>query len=252
MKGQSNSGFIKLHRNILNWEWYDDINTARLFIHLLLTVNYRDQTWHGIEIKRGSRVTSYRTLSEETKLSVQEIRTSLNHLISTQCVTRSAASKFTVISVLNYDYYQESTRFLTRSQQDANKVLTSSQQQIKNNKNIKNKKNIRSEGEASPKSPSSPNTYGRYKNVLLSHEEMEQLQGEFPDWEQRVERLSEYMAQSGRTYQNHLATIRAWARQDREEQAQKAEAEKSKERSQSYDIEEFEQWLEYGAPPTLG
>ena len=41
------------------------------------------------------------------------------------------------------------------------------------------------------------------------------LQTEFPaDYQSRIERLSEYMASSGRRYKNHLATIRSWARRD--------------------------------------
>ena len=43
-------GFILLHRSILRWEWYGDLNTARLFIHLLLTVNYEPQRWQGIAV----------------------------------------------------------------------------------------------------------------------------------------------------------------------------------------------------------
>ena len=49
-------GFILLHRSILRWEWYGDLNTARLFIHLLLTVNYEPQRWQGIAVERGQRV----------------------------------------------------------------------------------------------------------------------------------------------------------------------------------------------------
>jgi hypothetical protein len=59
--------------------------------------------------------------------------------------------------------------------------------------------------------------YGQYKNVLLSVEDMEKLTAEFPyDWKQRIERLSEYMASAGKSYKNHLATIRNWARRDAE------------------------------------
>nr|DAH96710.1 MAG TPA: Dna polymerase B [Caudoviricetes sp.] len=59
--------------------------------------------------------------------------------------------------------------------------------------------------------------YGEYQNVLLSDSDMEKLKAEFPaDWEERVERLSAYMASTGKTYKNHLATIRNWARRDRE------------------------------------
>ena len=58
--------------------------------------------------------------------------------------------------------------------------------------------------------------FGEYQNVLLSDSDLEKLQAEFPtDWEERIERLSAYMASTGKTYKNHLATIRNWARRDR-------------------------------------
>ena len=57
--------------------------------------------------------------------------------------------------------------------------------------------------------------YGQYSNVLLSDEELDKLKIEFPtDWEQRIERLSEYIASKGAKYKSHLATIRAWARNE--------------------------------------
>ena len=61
--------------------------------------------------------------------------------------------------------------------------------------------------------------YGEYKNVLLSGKDIEKLKDEFTDWEERVERLSEYVASSGKTYKNYLAVIRNWAKRDKEEAA---------------------------------
>ena len=59
--------------------------------------------------------------------------------------------------------------------------------------------------------------FGEYKNVLLTDSDMEELKTEFPtDWEERIERLSSYMASSGKTYKNHLATIRNWARREKD------------------------------------
>lgn len=59
--------------------------------------------------------------------------------------------------------------------------------------------------------------YGEYKNVLLSDADMEKLKSEFPDdWKKRIERLSAYIASTGKSYKNHLATIRNWARRDKE------------------------------------
>lgn len=61
----------------------------------------------------------------------------------------------------------------------------------------------------------SRHTHGRYENVLLTDEEFEKLKEEFPsDYLDRIERLSEYIASSGKKYKSHLATIRAWAKKD--------------------------------------
>lgn len=57
--------------------------------------------------------------------------------------------------------------------------------------------------------------YGMYNNVLLSDDDLEKLKSEFADWEQRIERLSEYIASTGKSYKNHLATIRSWARKEK-------------------------------------
>jgi predicted phage replisome organizer len=58
--------------------------------------------------------------------------------------------------------------------------------------------------------------YGEYNNVLLSDADLAKLKNEFPDWEQRIARLSEYIASKGARYKNHLATIRSWARREKE------------------------------------
>lgn len=64
--------------------------------------------------------------------------------------------------------------------------------------------------------------YGQYRNVLLTDEEVEKLKNEFPnDYQNRIERLSEYMASTGRIYKNHLATIRSWARRDGQKEREK-------------------------------
>lgn len=123
-------GFIVIHRKIINWEWYHDTNTFCLFIHLLLTANYEERRFMGQIIKRGQRVASYRTLAEETGLSVQNVRTAINHLKSTNEVTSYSTSKYTVFTVVNYAKYQDKQQ---ANQQTANKQLTNDQQTTNNN-----------------------------------------------------------------------------------------------------------------------
>ena len=67
---------------------------------------------------------------------------------------------------------------------------------------------------ASKKEPK--HKYGQYQNVLLTDTELSKLKDEFfYDWEERIERLSEYIESKGAKYKNHLATIRSWARKEK-------------------------------------
>lgn len=78
-----------------------------------------------------------------------------------------------------------------------------------------NKQKLKHKREDSPCVPPSARKYGEYQNVLLTDEEMDKLKAEFPsDWAARIERLSEYIASSGKKYRSHLATIRSWAKKD--------------------------------------
>ena len=83
MRHISNNGFIVLHRKMVDWEWYQDANTMRLFIHCILKANHKTKKWQGIDIHRGQFLTSSDTLAADLKLSRQQIRTSLNKLKAT-------------------------------------------------------------------------------------------------------------------------------------------------------------------------
>jgi hypothetical protein len=136
VEGRMKNGWIKIHYNLLNWEWYDDINTKTLFLHLLLMANWKDKKWHGILIKRGSFVTSLGKLANQTGLSVQNVRTSLNKLKSTHEITSKTTNKYTYITINNFNDYQETTNKLTNNQQTTNKQLTTTEER-KKDKNIK-------------------------------------------------------------------------------------------------------------------
>lgn len=125
------NGFVKLYRSITKWEWYDDPNTMRVFIHLLLTVSIETSKWHGTTITRGSRATSYGALSEELRLSVMSIRTALKHLMSTGEVTVQKTNKYSIITVNNFEKFQEVPSKLAGKQQSANNQPTFNQQQYK-------------------------------------------------------------------------------------------------------------------------
>lgn len=101
-------GWIKIHRSLLDWEWYQDTNCVRLALHFLLKANYQPKKWKGIIIDRGQLVTTRGQLSEETGLSEMQIRTAIDKLDNCGFITKSGTHKYTIITICNYDLYQQS------------------------------------------------------------------------------------------------------------------------------------------------
>ena len=134
-----NAGFILLYRQITEWEWYQNPNTFRVFLHILLKANFTDGRFEGREIKRGQLVTSLPKLSVQTKLTIQQVRTALKHLISTGEITDEGTSQYRIITVVKYDEYQKDNRQnnnqSTDDQQTDNRQVTDDQQQYNNNNN---------------------------------------------------------------------------------------------------------------------
>lgn len=124
--------FVLLNRKILEWEWYDNANVFRLFIHLIIKANHKDKSWRGIQIKRGQLVTSLGHLASELDLSVRQIRTALDHLKSTGEVKLNATNKYTVVTLVKYELYQgyelyDDNQKTNKSQTDDNQMTTTKQ-----------------------------------------------------------------------------------------------------------------------------
>ena len=162
------SGWISLHRKLIDWEWYTDANTMRLFVHLLLKSNHKPAKWRGIDIDRGQHLTSIDILSRDLGLSFQQIRTAIKKLKSTGEITSKTTSKNSIITVAYYDLYQDSNKQpnneITREQQQDNNQVTTN-----NNDNNENNENTQSES----KIPVCPHD----KIIDLYHKILPELQG---------------------------------------------------------------------------
>jgi len=125
---QEDKGWISLHRKFLDWEWYDDANVMRLFIHLLLTANHKDKKWRGTLIRRGELITSQPKLAHSLKLSIMQIRNSLTKLKTTGEITVLTTAEYSIISIKNYEFYQKDNRLMnsqtTQKQQSGNRLTT--------------------------------------------------------------------------------------------------------------------------------
>lgn len=165
-------GFIKIHRRMLRWEWFSDVNTTHLFIYLLLSANWEDKKWQGQIIKRGQVVTGLKNLSTSAGLSIQQTRTSLKKLVSTNEITIKSTNKYSVITIEKYGDYQ-------RKNEDSNNQITNEQQS--NNKQITTTKELKELKEIY-------NTYNKYAYTekqfgrVLSATEKEEIT-KWPDTE---------------------------------------------------------------------
>ena len=131
-------GWVKLHRQFTEWEWYTDDKCFRLFIHLLLKCNHKTVKWRGETIERGQTISSIGKLAIEVGMTPQTLRTTLKKLESTGEIVKKSTSKLTKITVCNYSSYQEDQQ---TNQQTTNKPLTNDQQQTRMIKNEENDNN---------------------------------------------------------------------------------------------------------------
>jgi len=132
------NGFIAIHRKMAEWEWYHDTNVVRVFLHCLIKANWKEKNWQGNIIPRGTFITSYQHLADETSLSVRNVRTALKKLKTTSEVTIKTTNKFTMISITNYNEYQDidkqSDKQTTIKRQSNDKQTTTTEPYNQDNK----------------------------------------------------------------------------------------------------------------------
>lgn len=103
----ANKGWIKLHRQMLNWEWAGDALTLSLFVHLLLMANSDEGwRWKGMVFKAGQLVTSIAQLADSTGLTVKQVRYRLELLAKSGEIEIEGRAKYSIITINNYNEYQ--------------------------------------------------------------------------------------------------------------------------------------------------
>jgi len=141
------NGFIKLHRQLIEWEWYSDIKVCRVFLHLLLTANFKDGNWRGYAVKRGQVIIGKESLGKTLGLSIQEVKTVFKKLKKTGEIATKATNKFVIVTVCNFDSYQDKEAIeketATNKKPTSNQQATSEQPQRKNEKKDKKDKKER-------------------------------------------------------------------------------------------------------------
>jgi hypothetical protein len=104
------SGWIKLQRKLLDWEWFTDVNTCHLFTYLLLSATHTEVKWRGVILMPGQLVTGRISMAQKTGLSEQQVRTSIDKLKATSEITSKPFNKYSVITITNWKIYQDSNQ----------------------------------------------------------------------------------------------------------------------------------------------
>lgn len=149
------TGWIKLHRQLLDWKWYNDTNVKVVFIHLLLNAVWDKAGAYGYNLTRGQYITTRKRLANDLGLTEQQVRTALTKLKKTKEISINSTNKFMLITIVNYNIYQAdvdveqptnnqpiTNNQQTANQQSASKQPTNNQQLASLNKESKESDNI--------------------------------------------------------------------------------------------------------------
>lgn len=171
-------------------------------------------------------------LSVITNTNIDIVRSAMKVFIDLKMVEIFDDNTIYMTEVLKLTGSETAGAERVRKHRSRNKMLHCNTDETKCNTEIDIEKEIELDTEIEidvSDKPTKPtrHKYGEYKNVLLTDEDLSKLQSEFPDWEERIERLSSYIASTGKRYKNHLATIRNWARKDKEKAQPKGTMDRS-------------------------
>ena len=104
---KSNNGFILLDRSLLEWQYADNVKMLGFWTYLLLEANWKDGYFKGDKIPRGSFATSIRGLSKKFGISNNTVIAWLTALQNAHQLIRESRHSYTLISIVNYDKYQD-------------------------------------------------------------------------------------------------------------------------------------------------
>ena len=210
----SDYGYIVVHRQILqNPVVCKDSYHFALWMFLLLNASFKEiSVFFGsgrINLKPGQLVTGRKYLAEKLKTSESKVDRILKLFETEQMIEQNTTSRGRLITVVNWSKFQKS---VYPSGQKLNFNRTTAEQQpdtINKDNNANNLTNIDSPVEVDLEPTVLKSIYGEFKNVMLTDEEFVELQTR--GLGSVIDKLSSYMASTGKKYDNHYATIISWA-----------------------------------------
>ena len=209
------NGFVVLYRKFKNWGWYSDANVMRVFVHCLISASYCERKYLGIDLNPGEFITSISSISRDLDIKIQPVRTAIKKLCSTGEITIKTTSRFTIISVCNFESYQDAkiksnkrnNKRVTNEQQTSNKRVTNEQQQT----TIEPLNHLTIEQEKE-------NIYAQFDHLKLSKIEFDKLIADGyskSEIDEKIMSIQNYA--KNKKYKSLNITIRTWINKERKE-----------------------------------
>lgn len=96
-------GFVKISDELTSWAWYGDNNTLSVYIRLLIGAVWRETEYQNTTLQRGQIATTLPKIAKENGITERQARTILDRLKATGRVSVKTTSKFSIITLNNYD-----------------------------------------------------------------------------------------------------------------------------------------------------
>ena len=180
-------GYIKLNRNLLRWEWFDNNNALLVLVRLTLKAAWRDTQYQGVALKRGQVITTLQEIADENQLTKQQARTTLERLEATHKITRTATKKFSIITLLDYDcFFENNTQNSTQITHEQHTEQHSNNTPSLLKEKSKKKEEVRREEGACAPEPAPSQTIDRAYLVREYGEKAVALyEQKYQNWQQR-------------------------------------------------------------------
>ena len=226
--------YIKIFYSLLDWEWINCPNTLVVFIHLLLNANRKPRNFGTEMIKPGEVLASYNFLAEKTGLSIQQVRTAIDHLIATHDITHRTINKTNVFTIVSYNKWQSGNTMENTSATHKQHINNTSETYEQHIDNISSTTPIYckiEENEIMKECESERHPHGKLNNVYITDSEYETFRNEYPAIADKIiDELSVKIATGDRRYADgHIGHLFVFARN--------YTPEKKQEHKPSYDFE---------------
>jgi len=211
MEDKIEGGYILLSRRLLDsGVMMGAPILLKLWVWLLLKANHspyknieRGQVFTTIEEMQGA--CAYKIGYRPVQPSKDQIRSAYEALTKSSMITTTKTTRGLIITICNYDYYQNPRNYETHNEK-VTKTLRSQSTPHTIYKNVKNDNNDKKEKKLF------------LEFVYLTDDQYQKLLSKFGEQEAkaRVEKLNNYIGSKGNKYKSHYHTILTWANRDKE------------------------------------